>query len=591
MDNGSTLLNSKGNAHWRGPRGPRLVLEYEPGYRVFFGNLADLLLRKPLPTLVLASKPAPYWHDVFVYTGAPWGSVLESALCHLTLVLALIILSPMWAPRTHMETQRWHESYVAYYRPSPTFPASKSSPPRLPMRRENKAEVRHALRVAREVENRPGSIVAPPNIAALTAPPPLPKGVLSTPVAPAVPLAAARSQRQAPPVGTSIVGPPPEVKQAASWHANPFRVVVVAPGPAIENGVKSTAAGRLGTFQTVAVAPAPKVGAVSGRAGVTTPKVDPVAPSPSLQGSIGRGGKSGGIGLDVEVVAPAPKLPADGQGTISGGSPAGLSGTGSWAVVPPPPSVGDASTRAGSRADSFGSGMEAVPPPPSVGGAGRLTGPGRGGLPVGSGLSAVPPPPSVSGVGRLTGPGRGGVPVGSGLSAVPPPPSIEGTGGATGRGDRTLLADANPPVVPPPQSTDNVGESNTDDVPNTVAAELPMRIVGLAFALPGTSFSASYEVFIAEKELSGHRVQLIKLVYWFLPYQRRFSEYHPDASKIYKLRVTRDRACDESLVHMTVSPTGQVSSGLSLTPEGRNTVLPCYRTSADNHPKETSRKR
>ena len=117
-----------------------------------------------------------------------------------------------------------------------------------------------------------------------------------------------------------------------------------------------------------------------------------------------------------------------------------------------------------------------------------------------------------------------------------------------------------------------------------------MRIVGLAFALPGTSFSASYEVFIAEKELSGHRVQLIKLVYWFLPYQRRFSEYHPDASKIYKLRVTRDRACDESLVHMSVSATGQVSSGLSLTPEGRNTVLPCYRTSADNQPKE-SRKR
>jgi hypothetical protein len=118
-----------------------------------------------------------------------------------------------------------------------------------------------------------------------------------------------------------------------------------------------------------------------------------------------------------------------------------------------------------------------------------------------------------------------------------------------------------------------------------------MRIVGLAFALPGTSFSASYEVFIAEKELSGHRVQLIKLVYWFLPYQRRFSEYHPDASKIYKLRVTRDRACDESLVHMTVSPTGQASSGLSLTPGGGNTVLPCYRTSADNHPKETSRRR
>ena len=561
MHNGSTLLNSKGNAHWLGPRGPRLLLELEPGYRVFLGNLADALLRKRQPTLALTSKPAPYWHDVFVYTGAPWGAVLESGLCHVTVVLALIILSPIWAPRTRIEAKRWHQSYVAYYRPSPTFPASRSSPPRLPAGRENKTEVQHALRVAREVENRPRGIVAPPNIAELTAPAPLPKGVLSTPVAPAVPLAAARSQRQAPPVGTSVVGPPPEVKQAASWHTNPFRVVVVAPSPAVANGVKSTASGRLGTFQTVAVAPAPDVGAVSGRRGVATPKVDPVAPSPSLQGSIPRAGKSGGIGLDMEVVAPAPKLPAEVQSTTSGGSQAGLAGKGTWVVVPPPPSVNGATTRAGGRTDSFGSGMVAVPPAPSVGGAGRLT--------------------------EL---GRGGLPTGSGLSAVPPPPSIEGAGESSGRGDRTLLADSNPPVVSPPPSTDSVGGSNADEGSNIVAAELPMRIVGLAFALPGTSFSASYEVFIAEKELSGHRVQLIKLVYWFLPYQRRFSEYHPDASKIYKLRVTRDRACDEALVHMAVSPTGQVSSGLSLTPEGRNTVLPCYRTSADNHPKETSRR-
>src|ERR1700693_1844786 len=196
MDNGSTLLNSKGNAPWLGPRGPRLLLEFEPGYRVFFGNLADLLLPRRLPTLALASKPAPYWHDVFVYTGAPWGSVLESGLCHLTLVLAVIILSPIWAPRTRLETQRWHRSYVAYYRPSPTFPASRSSPPRLPVRRENKSEVRHAMRVAREIENRPRGIVVPPNIAELTAPAPLPKGVLSTPIAPAVPLAAAGAQRQ-----------------------------------------------------------------------------------------------------------------------------------------------------------------------------------------------------------------------------------------------------------------------------------------------------------------------------------------------------------------------------------------------------------
>jgi hypothetical protein len=128
--------------------------------------------------------------------------------------------------------------------------------------------------------------------------------------------------------------------------------------------------------------------------------------------------------------------------------------------------------------------------------------------------------------------------------------------------------------------------------------ELPMRIVGLAFALPGTSFSSSYEVFIAEKELAGHKVQLIKLVYWFLPYQQRLSEYHPDASKLYKLRVTRDHACDESLAHMTVSPTGQLYAGshlpddaLQMSEDNRNANLPCYRTTADDYLKAMSRKR
>jgi hypothetical protein len=150
-------------------------------------------------------------------------------------------------------------------------------------------------------------------------------------------------------------------------------------------------------------------------------------------------------------------------------------------------------------------------------------------------------------------------------------------------------------AVPPAPSMEGVGGSNADQGLNLVVEELPMRIVGLAFALPSTSFSSSYEVFIAEKALRGHK-ELIKLVYWFLPYQTRLSEYHPDASKMYKLRVTRDHACDESLIHMTVSPTGQVYPGsrlpvdsLPLSPEGRNINLPCYRTSADDYRKAIRR--
>jgi hypothetical protein len=144
---------------------------------------------------------------------------------------------------------------------------------------------------------------------------------------------------------------------------------------------------------------------------------------------------------------------------------------------------------------------------------------------------------------------------------------------------------------------DGIDVSEADQGLNNTVEEVHMRIVGLAFALPSTSFSSSYEVFIAEKELSGHKVQLIKLVYWFLPYQQRLSEFHPDAAKMYKLRVTRDHACDESLLHMAVSPTGQVYAGshlpvdsLPLSPESRNIVLPCYRTTADDYRKAAARR-
>ena len=148
MDNGSTLLNSTVDAHWLGPPGPRLLLELEPAYRVFFSNLADMLLRRQVPQVHLASKPAPYWHDVFVPSGAPWWAVLESVLWHATAVLAVAVLSPAWGPRKPAETRLARRSYVAYYTPNPAFPVLGSRPPRVPVRKEHKLEPRHAMPVA-----------------------------------------------------------------------------------------------------------------------------------------------------------------------------------------------------------------------------------------------------------------------------------------------------------------------------------------------------------------------------------------------------------------------------------------------------------
>jgi hypothetical protein len=144
---------------------------------------------------------------------------------------------------------------------------------------------------------------------------------------------------------------------------------------------------------------------------------------------------------------------------------------------------------------------------------------------------------------------------------------------------------------------DNMMNSNLEPSLKPVVLDMPLRIVALAFALPSTSFSSSYEVFLAQAELRGHRQQLIKLVYWFLPYQERLSDFRVETSKMYKLRVTRDHACDESLAHMTVSSQGQVYpdpnsplASMLASPGVRDLSLPCYRTTADDYRKAVSGK-
>jgi hypothetical protein len=116
-------------------------------------------------------------------------------------------------------------------------------------------------------------------------------------------------------------------------------------------------------------------------------------------------------------------------------------------------------------------------------------------------------------------------------------------------------------------------------------------------SLPTSSYFSNYEVFVAEKWLSRTESQLIKLVYVFLPYQRRLSEYG-DLSKVFKVRVTRDPTCDESLMQImwpegenAKAPSRAAAQGLASAPSERKNLLPCYRTTADEYRRALSRKR
>jgi hypothetical protein len=125
-----------------------------------------------------------------------------------------------------------------------------------------------------------------------------------------------------------------------------------------------------------------------------------------------------------------------------------------------------------------------------------------------------------------------------------------------------------------------------------------LRVIGLAWAPPRSSYFSNFEVFIAEKWLNKEESQLIKLVYVFLPYQRQLSEYGPDGLKVRRLRVTRDSTCDESLMQMMWpegenGPTGSHHSddALASTSTDHNNELPCYRTTADDYQRAVSRSR
>ena len=145
------------------------------------------------------------------------------------------------------------------------------------------------------------------------------------------------------------------------------------------------------------------------------------------------------------------------------------------------------------------------------------------------------------------------------------------------------------PSIPP------VPPAKTPKPVEPASEELPVRVIGLALSLPHSSYFSNYEVFIAERRRKD-QPELIKLVYESLPYQRRLSEYGIDNTKVYRLRVSRDKSCDESLLQMTwpendPHPDARNSADTpGLSASDRNEMLPCYRTTADDYRRAISRR-
>jgi hypothetical protein len=129
----------------------------------------------------------------------------------------------------------------------------------------------------------------------------------------------------------------------------------------------------------------------------------------------------------------------------------------------------------------------------------------------------------------------------------------------------------------------------------TPGEDVPLRLLSPVMPKAGSSFFSNFEVYIAERRVKKGTTELIKLVYEFLPYQKRLSEYVQSNARVYTLRVLRDPSCDESLMQMTWSEedqsTGDSGNRDLFAESDKKSKLPCYRTTAADYQRAIDRAR
>ena len=563
-------------------------MELEPAYRVFFRNLADLVSPPTEPPLLLA--PVLFPRPFYIRTGVRWTVVLASMAWHLA---AVLLLPTLWTWSSRWERQRYplqqartalSHARLTYYSPIESFPAregrqSRGLPP------DHTAIPRLPIIHVTAESSQP--VMTPPTVRVSEA---APSRITSLKQEiPAVPLlATARpdmnqfSWRTFALPQASVVAPPPQAGGVRLGLGITVPITVVAPAPALQGSIRERGSGDIDIGPSVAVPPSPRL--------------------PMHEQRIGRGMANGTLGgSGTAVVPPPPSI----SSRVVFGSGIGNSVIG-VDIVPPPPSVGHASILAVGGGDSLtGAGVQVVPPPPLIPGTEVFGGSRRVNSLAGIGVQALPVPEMVN---RGEGTGVGGPNTLSGAGSLVSSGSVQSVGALTGNvgsmstsagheavaglvsdpaGGNTAPHGQQPmPIlrtaIPPPTPV-------VDD-PGGTTRVLSLRVIQLALALPSTSYFSNYEAFIAERSVNDHTTQLIKLVYIFLPYQRGLSEYELNNSKTFRLRVTRDPSCDESLLSMTWPESEQThGQPQPVTSESSKNKLPCYRTTADDYRKALKR--
>jgi hypothetical protein len=570
---------------------PNLLFKLEPAYRVFFGNLIDTLHPPQNPPLKLTSLPARFWPDVFVPSQLPWQRFAQSMLLHVIIVAALAGLLEFGfsQPQLRHSQLRINKSDVIYYSPSDFLSSVKRDPgPSRSRPAQQPAWVKQPLiSVSRESGSRAPTSITPPNIK-LKPELRLARIMAWNSVIPAVPfMATMLSQRNMPAVSASVIAPAPDISEVSpSRHLTPATQVVIPPAPAVHQSIRQIASISIGHLQVVPPALEmplhQQVSFPPQRTLIASTSVVP--PPPSVRGLGNTGARTSSLPDETPVVPPAPLLQSASRHLRSSppGSPV--------SVVPPPPSIGSLGNPGGKQLSSLSDvAGQVVPPAPPLQSGGSYARGTSGSI----AIPVAPPSPSINSLGH-TGGHRVSSVLAADMQIAPLPAAIHPTGDRSGSGRPTTLANGLPGGLLPGEIIPN-HEETLADTKEPETKELSVNFMVPALVLPMSSYFSNYEVFIAEQRLTRHQSRLIKLVYEFLPYQPRLSDYGPNDPGIENLRATRDRSCDQALMQVassasTVPWSQSARLRLSAKPlEQRQSTLECYRTTADDYRRARAR--
>ena len=486
---------------------PALHYELEPRFRVFFRNLADLLLRREPPPLETTSQPIPVPESTFIKTELGPRHFVESYGYHVALILVIYFFSttslfsrPVKLNSPFENTTVEHYPLSEYLPPLNTGPRGEAKP----RQGAPKLAKQEILSVPPNPDNNHQTIVTPPKMK-LDHDVPLPNIVAWTTI-PGQPIAASSrqlSQLKLPQIAPQVVEPTADVSKLKSRNQVTALAQQTVVEPTVDvSKVKPKLQMPLMAQSSVIEPPLSPDQLKLKRGEINMAQLSPQVAAPKLPVTPQR---AGGVGDSAGADSAGKGVPA--QPSIQGLQPSKGQGQIIALSLNPADVRGPIELPSGNRSGEFHAspgGKPDAPGTPNITGTPGATGGGAGGG---------------KGNGSGNGSGNGNAPPGISVGAAPPGAATTAVTGTPTKSPsdaqmeerKKLIAGAmspsvpsvsRPPVAPPPPT---MSDTEEDAVERQVFGS--RKYYSLVLNMPNlTSATGSWIVRFAELKQSDNKV-------------------------------------------------------------------------------------